>query len=71
MTRLMAFCAEVLATYLVLMGLSVLTIWGWRGFDDVGQLLLLGAAVVHVWGAIKVVVQLRLRGFWLARLDRI
>lgn len=53
--RFLYICAEALVLYLVLMGLSALLVWGWRGFDDLGQLLLLLLAVVHLGAAFRLV----------------
>jgi hypothetical protein len=62
--RFLYIIAETLVLYVVLMGFSVLFVWGWRGFDDLGQLLLLLFAVVHLGAALKLVLIGNHRSIW-------
>lgn len=59
--RFLAFCAEALATYIIVIALSALIIWGHNGFSEVGQLMMLGMTVVDIPGAIKIARSANLR----------
>jgi hypothetical protein len=59
--NVLVFCAEALATYLVITTLSALFIWGFNGFSEVGQLIMLGTALVAIPGAIRIARSANLR----------
>lgn len=63
--RLLYLLAEVVTLYAILMAMCVGVIWGARGFDDVGQLIILVCAVVNLGAAFKLVlVGDRPRSIW-------
>lgn len=62
--RFLYILAEIVVLYIVLLGGSALLIWGWRGFDDLGQLILLVLAVVDLLAAAKLVLVGNHRSIW-------
>jgi hypothetical protein len=58
--------AEVVVLWLFLLAFGTLLIWGWRGFDELGQLIWLGYLVVSLGGAARIALNVRLRDMWSA-----
>jgi hypothetical protein len=56
--------AEILVTWLVLTTLGGLLIWGWSGFDSLGQLFMIGCTVIAFGASIKLVVIGDHRSVW-------
>ena len=52
--QFLAFCAEALAIYVLVLAISAFIIWGFNGFSEVGQLMMLGMIVVAIPGSLKI-----------------
>src|SRR5262245_50424007 len=53
--RFLYICAEALLLWLILMVISIGLVWGWRGFDDIGQLAIALCAIAYAPVAFKTV----------------
>lgn len=62
--RFLYILAEIVVLYVLLLGGSALLIWGWRGFDDLGQLILLVLAVVDLVAAVRLTLVGDRRSIW-------
>jgi hypothetical protein len=52
--QVLAFSAKALAIYALVLAISAMFIWGFNGFSEVGQLMMLGMVVVAIPGSIKI-----------------
>lgn len=55
MRRLLYILSEALVLWLLVMMLGGFFVWLWRGFDELGQLILLGYAAVSFFASFKLV----------------
>ena len=62
--RFLYILAEILVTWLVLTHSWRAAIWGWSGFDSLGQLLMIGCTVIAFGASIKLVLIGDRRSVW-------
>ncbi len=53
--RFFYILAEIIVTWVVLTALGGLFIWGWSGFDSLGQLIMVGYTAIALGASIKLV----------------